>query len=169
VCDCRPGAGVVAVTTSVVPPVIPRTGQARHAGTGSSGRRRAPLPVPALDPGSARAVGIVYAVSAVDKSGRVADRNVVRAMGWAPGTRVSIRERAGTIVVAPDLGGVHRIDDRGHLLLPLAVRRGCHLTAGDRLLFAADPAAGVLVGHCFAVLDRLLADIHTAVAGGEAA
>ncbi len=125
--------------------------------------------MPSLDSGSPRAVTIAYAVSAVDKSGRVADRNVVRAMGWAPGTRVSIRERGGTIVVAPATDGVHRIDDRGYLLLPLAVRRWCHLTAGDRLLLAADPAAGVLVGHCFAVLDRLLADVHAAVAGGEAA
>jgi bifunctional DNA-binding transcriptional regulator/antitoxin component of YhaV-PrlF toxin-antitoxin module len=114
-------------------------------------------------------VGIVYVVSAVDKSGRVADRNVVRVMGWAPGTRVSIRERGVTIVVSPAADGVHRIDDRGHLLLPLPVRRWCHLTAGDRLLLAADPAAGVLVGHCFAVLDRLLADIHMAVTGGETA
>jgi bifunctional DNA-binding transcriptional regulator/antitoxin component of YhaV-PrlF toxin-antitoxin module len=121
-----------------------------------------------LDSGSVRVVDTVYVVSAVDKSGRVADRNVVRAMGWAPGTRVSIRERDGTILVAPACDGVHRIDDRGHLLLPLAVRRWCHLTAGDRLLLAADPAAGVLVGHCFAVLDRLLADVHAAAAGGEA-
>ena len=72
-------------------------------------------------------------------------------------------------MVATAADGVHRIDDRGYLVLPLAVRRWCHLAAGDRLLLAADPAAGVLVGHCFAVLDRLLADIHTAVVGGEAA
>ena len=114
---------MVAVTTSFVPPVIPPSTLAGAAVTGPSGRRRAPLPVPPLDPGSTRAVATVYVVSAVDKSGRVADRNVVRAMGWAPGTRVSIRERGGSIVVAPDADGVHRIDDRGYLLLPLAVRR----------------------------------------------
>jgi bifunctional DNA-binding transcriptional regulator/antitoxin component of YhaV-PrlF toxin-antitoxin module len=123
----------------------------------------------ALDFGSTRAVDIVYVVSAVDKSGRVADRSAVRVLGWAPGTRVSIRERAGTIVVAPAADGVHRVDARGYLLLPLAVRRWCHLRAGDRLLLAADPAVGVLVGHCLAVLDRLLADVHAAFAGGEAA
>jgi len=114
-------------------------------------------------------VDTAYVVSAVDKSGRVADRGAVRALGWAPGTRVSIRERGGTIVVVPAGDGVHRIDDRGHLLLPLAVRRWCYLTAGDRLLLAADPGAGVLVAHCFAVLDRLFAEVHAAGAGGEAA
>ena len=52
-------------------------------------------------------------------------------MGWAPGIRVTIRERGGTIVVAPAADGVHRIDDRGYLLLPLAVRVG--LTNSVRL------------------------------------
>src|SRR2546430_9365993 len=130
--DYRAGAGVVAVTTSLVPPVIPRSGQARQAGTGPAGRGRAPLPLPSLDSASVRAIDIVYALSAVDKSGRVADRNVVRVMGWAPGTRVSIRERAGSIVVAAAADGVHRVDDRGYLLLPAAVRRWCQLKAGDR-------------------------------------
>ena len=125
--------------------------------------------MPSLEPAFARVVDIAYVVSAVDKSGRVADRTVVRAMGWAPGTRLGIRERGGTIVVAPAVDGVHRIDDRGYLLLPAAVRRWCHLTPGDRLLLAADSAAGVLVGHCFAVLDRLLADVHAAAVGGEPA
>lgn len=160
---------MVVVTASVVPPVIPRSGQGPRAGTGLSGRGRAPLPLPSLDRSSARAVDIAYVVSAVDKSGRVADRNIVRVMGWAPGTRLSIRERAASIVVAPHAQGVNRIDDRGYLLLPAAVRRWCHLAAGDRLLLAADPAAGVLVGHCFAVLDQLFADVHAAVVGGEAA
>jgi hypothetical protein len=54
--------------------------------------------MPSLDSGSLRAVNIAYVVTAVDKSGRVADRNAVRLTGWAPGTRVSIRERAGAIV-----------------------------------------------------------------------
>jgi len=120
------------------------------------------------DSGSARVLDSVYVVSAVDKSGRVADRSVVRVMGWAPGTRIAIRERAGTVVVTPAGDGVHRVDGRGYLLLPLAVRRWCHLAAGDRLLWAADPGAGVLVGHCFAVLDRLLAEGHAAVVGGGA-
>ncbi|MFY1692790.1 AbrB/MazE/SpoVT family DNA-binding domain-containing protein [Plantactinospora sp. WMMB782] len=110
----------------------------------------------------------VYALSAIDKSGRVADRSIVRVFDWAPGTRLDVRERAGTIVVRAALDGVHRIDDRGHLLLPLAVRRWCRLAAGDRVLLAADRATGVLMGHPLATLDRLLADVHEAVAGGNA-
>jgi hypothetical protein len=95
--------------------------------------------MPSLASGSKRAADIVYALSAVDKSGRVADRTVVRAMGWAPGTRVSIRECGGTIVVAPAVDGVHRINDRGHLPLPLPVRRGC-------LCWSKTPATAVELG-----------------------
>ncbi len=86
-----------------------------------------------------------------------------------PGLRLDIREQAGIIVAIAAHDGVHRIDDRGHLHLPLAVRRWCRLAAGDRVLFAADRAAGVLVAYPLAVLDRLLADAPVAAAGGEAA
>ena len=101
------------MTTSFVPPVIPPSTLAGAAVTGPSGRRRAPLPVPPLDPGSTRAVATVYVVSTVDKSGRVADRSAVRALGWAPGTRVNIRERGGTMVVVAAVDAVHRLNDRG--------------------------------------------------------
>lgn len=156
------------MTASFVPPVIPKVVPG-GAGAGPVGRRRRPLPVPALESGSPRATDTVYALSAVDKSGRVADRSIVRVLGWVPGTRLDIREQAGIIVARPAVDGVHYVGDRGHLHLPLAVRRWCRLTAGDRVLLAADPATGRLVAHPLAVLDRLLADVHAAVAGGEAA
>jgi hypothetical protein len=104
----------------------------------------------------------------VDKSGRVADRSIVRTLGWASGTRLDIRERVGIIVATAASDGIHRIDGHGHLHLPLPVRRWCRLAAGDRLLFAADPAVGVLTAYPLALLDRVLADARTAGAGGEA-
>jgi hypothetical protein len=167
--DDQAVAGVVVVTASFVPAVIPKVVPGGGgANAGPTGRARRPLPVPVLDAGFPRATDTVYALSAVDKSGRVADRSIVRALGWIPGTRLGIREQAGIIVARVACDGVHRIDDRGHLHLPLAVRRWCHLIAGDRVLFAADRATGVLVAHPVAVLDRLLAGVHAAVAGGEA-
>jgi hypothetical protein len=158
----RAGSGVVVVTASSVPPLVPR---AVHGGFGAGpvGRGRRRLPVPALEPGPPRAAGAVYALSAVDKSGRVADRSVVRALGWAPGTRLDIREQAG-IIAAPD--GVCRVDGRGHLRLPLAARRRCRLAVGDRVLLAADCAAGVLLAHPLAALDRLLAGARAAAVRG---
>ena len=158
------------MTASFVPPVIPKVipGGA-GAGRGPLGRARRPLPVPALDSQFTRVTDTVYALSAVDKSGRIADRSIVRALGWMPGTRLDIRERAGIIVACTAPGGVHRIDDRGHLHLPLAVRRWCRLVAGDRVLLAADRATGVLVAHPLAMLDRLLSDVQAAMEDGEAA
>ncbi|MDG4787640.1 AbrB/MazE/SpoVT family DNA-binding domain-containing protein [Plantactinospora sp. WMMB334] len=108
-------------------------------------------------------------MSAVDKRGRIGDRSIVQVLGWAPGTRLDIRERAGIIMVRAALDGVHRIDIRGYLVLPLAVRRWCRLTARDRVLLAADPINSVLAAHPLATLDRLLAGAHEAVAGGEGA
>jgi hypothetical protein len=124
--------------------------------------------VSTLATSSPRSVGTVYVFSAVDRSGRVADRSIVRALAWAPGTRLDIRERTGVMVVRAATDGVHRISDRGHLLLPLAARRWCRITTGDRLLLAADPATGLLMVHPLPVLDRLLAEAHAAAAGGGA-
>src|SRR5215207_4587566 len=91
-------AGVGMVTGSFVPAVIPKVVPGGGTNAGPTGRARRPLPVPVLDAGSPRATDTVYALSAVDKSGRVADRSIVRALGWIPGTRLGIREQAGIIV-----------------------------------------------------------------------
>ena len=157
---------MILVTAAPVPPVIPKTVPGQP-GAGPVVAVQRPLPMPALDSGSPDVPDTVYALSAVDKSGRVADRSIVRALGWVPGTRLDIREQAGVIVACRAGDGVHHVDDRGHLRLPLAVRRWCRLSAGVRLLFAADAARGVLVGYPLAVLDRLLIDAP-AVVGGEA-
>lgn len=162
--------GVGVVTTPFVPPVIPKVVPGGGTSAGPLGRVRRPLPVPVLNAGLPPVTdATVYALSAVDKSGRVADRSIVRALGRGPGTRLDIREQAGMIVAWPAVDAVHCIGDRGHLHLPLAVRRWCRLTTGDRVLLAAAPAASVLVAYPLAVLDRLLADVHAAVMGGEAA
>jgi hypothetical protein len=156
---------VVVVTASFVPPLIP-TAVPGGVSAGPAGQGRRPPPVPALEPVPPPAAGVVYAVSAVDKSGRVADRGIVRALGWAPGTRLDIREQAGVIVASAAVGGTGRVDGRGHLRLPLAVRRWCRLAAGDRVLLAADRAMGVLRAYPPAALDRLLADARAAAAWG---
>src|SRR5258708_333913 len=108
-------------------------------------RDRRPPPVPVLDRGSLPADGgapatTVYAFSAMDKSGRIADRSPVQALGWQPGTRLHIREQTGVMVATAAADGVHCLDRQGHLHLPIAYRRWCHLRAGDRLLLSADLA-----------------------------
>jgi hypothetical protein len=156
------------MTTWPVPPVIPSSPRGGGLVAGPAGRRRSPLPLPAVAPDQVPVSEAAYALSAVDKSGRVADRSIVQALGWEPGSRLDIRERAGLIVACLASDGICAVDDRGYLILPLAARRWCRLTAGDRVLLVAHRATGVLAAHPVPVLDRLLAPALSAAMEGEA-
>ena len=81
--------------------------------------------------------------------------------------RLDIRERGGIVVVRAAADGAHGIDSRGFLHLPLTVRRWCRLSAGGRLLLAADLVGGVLIAYPIPVVDRLLAGART-TGDGEA-
>ncbi|WP_422742405.1 hypothetical protein ACN27B_29090 [Micromonospora sp. WMMD754] len=117
-----------------------------------------------------RATGtMVYGLAAIDSSGRIADRTVIRALGWMPGTRLYIREGAGVIVVRLDRQGVFTVSGQGHLHLPAAVRHWCGLTAGDRVFLAANPADGLLVVHPPSALDAMVVAVHADALGGRQA
>ncbi|MET7704626.1 hypothetical protein [Micromonospora sp. NPDC005413] len=109
---------------------------------------------------------MVYGLAAIDISGRIADRTIIRALGWAPGTRLHIREGSGVIVVRLDRQGVFTVTGQGHLHLPSAVRHWCGLTAGGRVLLAANPPEGLLVVHPPAALDAMVVAVHAGVLGG---
>ncbi|MFV2104878.1 hypothetical protein, partial [Micromonospora sp. LOL_024] len=148
----------------VIPPVVlSDLGQAAERPTGGA-LRRGPLPLSPLP--ERRASTRVYGVAALEGSGRLRDRAVVRALGWGPGTRLDIRENGGVIVVRADAQGVFRLTGQGYLRLPASVRHWCGLTPGDRLLLAADPALGVLVVYSVAALDEFVAQSCAAVLGG---
>ncbi|RKN50500.1 AbrB/MazE/SpoVT family DNA-binding domain-containing protein [Micromonospora endolithica] len=110
---------------------------------------------------------MVYGLAAIDISGRIADRVIVRALGWTSGTRLHIHEDAGLIVVRVSSQGVFTLTGQRHLHLPAAVRKWCGLKAGERVLLAADPTAGVLVVHPPAALDRMIVQAHAAALGGD--
>jgi hypothetical protein len=157
------------VTTTSVAPVVPRMPVGARAATGMASRSRRPLPVAVLGGLSTRPADVIYAMSVVDKSGRLTDRSIVRALGWIPGTRLDVHERDGLIVVYPAADGVHCVSQRAFLKLPLTVRRWCGIRSGDRVLVAAHPATGVLVLHSLTKLHTLLTDGHAAALGGDAA
>jgi len=70
---------------------------------------------------------------------------------------VAIELRDGLLVlVSAAATGNHAITKQGHLCLPLAVRRVCHIEAGDRVLVAARPESSDLVVVSTAVLDVVL-------------
>jgi bifunctional DNA-binding transcriptional regulator/antitoxin component of YhaV-PrlF toxin-antitoxin module len=96
-------------------------------------------------------------MAAVDCRGRVAERAVLAAVGWAAGTRLEFRQVAGVLLVRAQPAGVFEVTAQGHLRLPASVRRCCGLSPGDRVLLAADAARGVLAVYPPAALDALLA------------
>jgi hypothetical protein len=151
---------------SLIPAIVPTLHPTRQAlPQPKVPLRRPPLPLPDPSPSGPRSRDLRYALTAVDKSGRLAARSVLTALGWPPGTRLQVRERAGQIVVTAAPDGGRSIDERGHLVLPLPVRRRCRLATGEQLLLVADLAAGRLTGYPLAVLDRLLGHVVDAVDG----
>jgi hypothetical protein len=124
------------------------------------------LPLARLAAG-VRSVAVVYGVAAVDCRGRIADRLVTGALGWAPGMRLSIREDRGLILLAGDERGVFSLTPQGHIRLPVGVRRWCALAAGDRVLLVAVPQQGSLVVFPPAAVDDMLRRCHSAMLGGE--
>lgn len=155
------------MTGAVIPPVAfrPRPdGGVVGSPSVTSAPRRA-LPLPALP--QLRTSGVVYGMAAVDCRGRVADRSVLAALGWTPGTNLNIHHAQGLLAFRCDLHGVLTITPQGHLRIPAPQRHRYALAAGDRVLLAAHPSCGVLIVHPPTALDDLLADHHTHLINGD--
>lgn len=152
------------MTRAIVSPVIPSGGRRRQASPLASTLHRA-LPLPAVR--TDRDHHLVYGMAAVDRRGRVADQAVVRALGWAPGTRLDMREAHGLLVVQASPQGIFAVTRQGHLRLPADARHCVCLAPGDRVLLVADPGGGRLVVHPPAVLDLIVTRLHTELLGGD--
>ena len=103
----------------------------------------------------------VYGLASVDARGRIADQQVLNALGWRPGHRLDIRAMADLLVVRSCPDGVFSITNQGHLRLPAPTRRWIGLSAGDRVFLAAEPSAQRLIVHSPAALDRMVTQSHT--------
>jgi bifunctional DNA-binding transcriptional regulator/antitoxin component of YhaV-PrlF toxin-antitoxin module len=123
------------VIAPVVPPLLPASG--RVSTPSVAALVRGPLPLPSLI--SRRTSTVVYGLSALDDRGRLADRVIMRVLGWAAGLQVDIRETGGVLTVLTDPEGAYQITTQGHLRLPAPLRHRCGLQIGDRILLAADP------------------------------
>jgi hypothetical protein len=82
---------------------------------------------------------------------------------------LSIRAAGGLVIVSAGADGPFGVTRQGHLRLPAALRRGCGIGPGDRVLLAAEPAKGVLVVHPPAALDAMLTSFLSGVMAGDAA
>jgi hypothetical protein len=109
-----------------------------------------PMPAPSL----------YCALTPIDDRGRLADRSPIRALGWLPGQSITISVVQETVVVVSQSTGAESITRQGHLRLPVRIRNICRLTPGNRLLIAAAPGSGVLVGYTMSSLESILLKYH---------
>lgn len=108
----------------------------------------------------------MYGLATLDSRGRVADRVVVRALGWRPGTCLDVAVVDGLVVVSARLSGGSCVSAAGYVRLPARVRRAVGLGAADRVVLVAEPGSGRLVVYPPVVLDEVLAGYQAGVLGG---
>jgi bifunctional DNA-binding transcriptional regulator/antitoxin component of YhaV-PrlF toxin-antitoxin module len=99
---------------------------------------------------------VVYGIGRIDASGRIADRTVIRALGWSGGDRLTMTADAGVIMAHRDPGGMVTLPGRAYIAIPAPLRRRCGLQPGDRVLLAAVPDDDTLTAYCLAVVDQAI-------------
>jgi hypothetical protein len=143
------------VTPRPLAPVIPPSGvlAVRQSGRSAAGR---PLPLPRPEPVPSAPEDMIYGIGRIDSSGRIADRTVTTALGWAGGDRLTLTADAGVVTARRDPGGMITLPARAYIAIPAALRRRCGLQSGDRVLLAAAPADGTLTVYSLAVVDQAI-------------
>jgi len=113
------------------PPPGKRTGQRRQAGLQA--------PVRAGNPPRAHRCGNCVGGTAarIDSSGRICERAIVSALGWAGGHRLTFTADAGVVTVRRDPGGMVTLPASAYFTIPVALRHRCGMQAGDQVLPAA--------------------------------
>ncbi|WP_328436982.1 hypothetical protein [Nocardia puris] len=134
----------------MIPPVIPpRTPLLARAA------QRSPVPAPVLvraaDP------AIVYGLCTVGEAGRILDKHCFTALGWHPGTRLSLTcLNSGTVLAQVSPDGPVAITAGHFFRVPHPLRRRVGLSVGDRPLLVGHPRHGLLI-HPPAALEALCA------------
>ena len=148
-------SGVVGMTGALVPSLaLPARWKAPRS---VRVNRCRPLPVTRLV--DVRDRSTVYGLTSVDARGRLADRAVMRALGWRPGDALLVRVIDGVIIIEPDADRTVAVNGQGRVHLPAAVRHACGINRGDRVLLAAEPAHGLLRVYSLTVLDMMITSL----------
>ncbi|NKE57804.1 hypothetical protein FXN61_13545 [Lentzea sp. PSKA42] len=83
---------------------------------------------------------LLLAMAAIDHSGRVPARRLLRVLGWSPGYTTSAQLHGPTITVQPDADSPHTINSRYQIFIPAGLRdlTGIRTTANVVLLAAPE-------------------------------
>ncbi len=105
----------------------------------------------------------------VDASGRIGDSQVMRALGWRAGERLTITATNGVVLARSDQTGLHVVGDSAHLTIPAVLRRRYGLAPGTRVLLAGHPDGQVLAACAMAVVDQAIRTEMSLPAGEDGA
>ena len=124
-----------------------------------------PLPLPALAALPATAA-LVCGMGRLDSAGRIVDGVIVDPLHWRAGTRVHISTVAGVVLIRRDPDGLQAVTAKPGVTIPVAIRRGCGLLAGDRVLLAAIDSHDLLIAYPPRVVTTMVASWHAALDHG---
>jgi hypothetical protein len=99
-----------------------------------------PVPVPSAPE------DVVYGIARIDSSGRICERAIIAALGWAGRDLLTFTADAGVVTARRDPAGMVTLPASGYITIPAALRRRCGLEAGDQVLLAAT-LVGAGPGH----------------------
>ena len=142
------------MTAQPMAPVIPSSGvpASRQRSRFAAWRLplASPVPVPSLPE------DVVYGIARIDSSGRICERAIITALGWAGGDLLTFTADAGVVTARRDPGGMVTLPARAYITIPAALRRRCGLKAGNQVLLAAHPDLDSLAAYSLAVVDQAI-------------
>jgi bifunctional DNA-binding transcriptional regulator/antitoxin component of YhaV-PrlF toxin-antitoxin module len=104
---------------------------------------------------------MLYGVGRVDASGRVSNRDIVRALGWQPGDKLEVIPALGGIVILSSPDGLLSVPLKPYIVIPAAARLLHNIEAGDHVLLAAAPEYGIVIIHTRQAVNDMLARYHS--------
>lgn len=99
---------------------------------------------------------LLLATAAIDHSGRIPARRLLRALDWHPDQTTTARLRNQTITIRLDAHSPHRIDSRHHVFIPAGLRDLTGIRTGDTVALLGAPQLQLLVVYPARALTTLL-------------
>lgn len=127
---------------------------------------RRPLPLTSLHQ-LPRDTSMLYDISRIDASGRVASLNLVTALGWQPRDRLELVLTGGAIVLRASAIGLFCVQQCLRIAIPAAARRRHAIRTGDYVLLAAAPEYDTLIVYPLSALNDMIAHYHSVAHADE--